>query len=872
MPEFLLITDSALRDQIAVGVSCAAIVLLVLTMAIQRQWLPRWTRWVLHVALCLTAVIAALGYFEFGSLRYGKYMNPHDVFHYYIGAKYSLEHEYTGLYRAALIADSETGGKYRNSTIRNLDNHAMEKVSDVLARRDEIKARFTPARWEAFKRDVVYFRNAMPNSKWSGHTLRDKGYNAAPVWNALARHIANTCPTDSVWAMRALTYIDLVFLAAMFGLIWAAFGWQVMLFALIFHATNYYMSFVHIKGGFMRLDWVAMLVGSVCLLRLGWYKTAAACLAYAAMARVFPLIFVFGLGVKALLNGCAWARDRMQGRADAVPLNRNYVQFFAALGLCAAGLFAWSAFDDGGLQLWQRFAQKIAIHNADISTTRAGFKYIFVHDEASKATYFADHHTLWRVIMAAVLLAVALAARKLRDEETLPLGFAAVFFMTAPTFYYYVMLIVPLFLFLPRLESPTRTFGAILVFGLSIFAYRYNLTVEHGYEFFYVLSWSLLLLSGYLVLLGLLPQPRALAVAALAQAEDAMPPVPMADQANATATAPFRWRPFVGGVLASVLVVATVAVFLNREPVPNANEDGEVVTLAMVGDIMFSRNVARSIRENNRNFTYPFQEVAPDLQQADILFGNLECPVSGRGEKIDKRYVFNAPPESIEGLTFAGFDVISLANNHTLDYGIVALEDTEALLAKAKVPAIGLTNADTPQPPLILEKNGLKIGFLAYCDPVPAYSYAREFYAFERRPAAGNRENLARDIAALRPQVDLLVVSMHWGIEYQQPNEHQVALGRYIIDQGADLVAGHHPHIQQEPEVYKDRLIIHSMGNFVFDQHSRPATRESRLYKVILDRRGIVRAEYLPLEIANKDWQPRRTAVPIVPVYAREAS
>ena len=188
------------------------------------------------------------------------------------------------------------------------------------------------------------------------------------------------------------------------------------------------------------------------------------------------------------------------------------------------------------------------------------------------------------------------------------------------------------------------------------------------------------------------------------------------------------------------------------------------------------------------------------------------------------------------------------------------------------MPAIGLTNADTPQPPLILEKNGLKIGFLAYCDPVPAYSYAREYYAFERRPAAGNRENLARDIAALRPQVDLLVVSMHWGIEYQQPNEHQVALGRYIIDQGADLVAGHHPHIQQEPEVYKDRLIIHSMGNFVFDQHSRPATRESRLYKVILDRRGIVRAEYLPLEIANKDWQPRRTAVPIVPVYAREAS
>lgn len=871
MPDFLYITDSALRDQIAVGVSGVAILLLIVFFALKRQWLPRWGRWVFNVALVLTAAAATAGYFEFGTLRYDRYMNPHDVFHYYIGAKYSLEHHYTGLYRAALIADQETGAKYRNSTIRNLDNHAMERVRDVLAQKDQIKAWFTPERWELFKKDVAYFRDAVPNSKWSGHTLRDKGYNATPVWNALARHLANACPTDSVWAMRFLTYIDLVFLLCMFGLIWAAFGWQVMLFAVIFHGTNYYMSFVHIKGGFMRLDWLAMLVASVCLIHLRWYKTAAVCLAYAAMARVFPLLFVFGLGVKALLNGLAWARDRYRQRAEGVALNRDYVAFFLVFALAGVVMFLWSVFDDGGLQLWQSFAAKIAVHNADISTTRAGFKYIFVHGESAMAAYYAAHQGVWRAIMLAVLMLVAIAARKLKDEETIPLGFAAVYFMTAPTFYYYVMLIVPLFLFLPRLEAPTRLAGAILVFALSIFAYRYNLVVEQGFDFFYVISWSLMLLSGYLVLLGWLPQPRV----ALAGAVDATPPV--------SATSPSSWeeespragiklRPFLTGMAIAVLVAAAVAAVAWRRPAaPAATEDANTVSLALVGDIMMSRNVERSVRENGRDFTYPFQALAGELQQADILFGNLECPVSGRGEKIDKRYVFNAPPDCTKGLQFAGFDVLSLANNHTLDYGPQGLQDTESNLASASLPYIGITNGDTPQEPLIIEKNGLKIGFLGYCDPESPYGYAREFYAFERRPAAASKANVARDIAALRPRVDLLIVSIHWGVEYQPADDQQRDLGHYVIDQGADLVAGHHPHIQQEPEIYHGHVIIYSMGNFVFDQHTRPATRESRLYKIQLDRAGVVSASYLPLEIANLDWQPRPTGAPVVPVYTRDA-
>ncbi len=259
--------------------------------------------------------------------------------------------------------------------------------------------------------------------------------------------------------------------------------------------------------------------------------------------------------------------------------------------------------------------------------------------------------------------------------------------------------------------------------------------------------------------------------------------------------------------------------------------------------------------------------MADVTQGADLAFGNLESPISGRGQKIDKKYTFNAPAQSVEGLSYAGFDVVSLANNHILDYGLVAMDDTVRIVESNAVRQVGLTTGDAPQEPLLLKVDDLHVGYLAYCDPVPKYSYAEEFYAFERRPAAGTRENLARDIAALRDRVDIVVVSMHWGIEYiSEPTEHSVALGRHIIDQGADIVAGHHPHVQQEPELYKDGLIIYSMGNFVFDQHSRPLTRISRVYRVYVNKEGVTRAEYLPCEIPKGLWQPRPTASTFVPV------
>ena len=275
---------------------------------------------------------------------------------------------------------------------------------------------------------------------------------------------------------------------------------------------------------------------------------------------------------------------------------------------------------------------------------------------------------------------------------------------------------------------------------------------------------------------------------------------------------------------------------------------------------MLSRNVERDLLKRELDYTYPFQATAPMLQTADIAFANIECPISGRGEALEKNYIFNAKPESVEGLVAAGFDVVSLANNHTLDYGPVALEDTVRIVTEAGIGGVGITKDDDAQVPVVLEREGIKVGFLAYADHETPFAYAKEFLPFPTGPAKAKKESIARDVAALKAQADIIVVSLHWGIEYEDvPNARQIDLGQFVIDAGAHIVAGHHPHVQQDAAWYNEGLIIYSMGNFVFDQWSRPKTKLSRLYTVNVTKEGLVHAQYRPLEIVQQDWQPRPT-------------
>ena len=293
-------------------------------------------------------------------------------------------------------------------------------------------------------------------------------------------------------------------------------------------------------------------------------------------------------------------------------------------------------------------------------------------------------------------------------------------------------------------------------------------------------------------------------------------------------------------------------------------QEGEI-SLAVVGDVMLGRRVGDAInREGGGDYRYPFRHVRSYLREADIAVANLESPVSDRGEPIAKRIVFRVPSRAIPALVDAGFDVASVANNHVLDYGPAAAEDTGRLLSDAGIRWGALVPAEAKQEPVMLTVRGIRVGFLFYCDPSYIYSCAPEYRQFAVRPPFATEETLVRDIRELKTKADILVVSIHWGTEYQhvRPESQTISRARWIIDQGADILIGHHPHVQHGVEIYKRGVIFYSLGNFVFDQ-SVPVRRVSRLYRVTAGTDGVRNVAVLPLEIRFDTWEP----VPITSGY-----
>ncbi|MCG0238724.1 MAG: CapA family protein [Firmicutes bacterium] len=260
------------------------------------------------------------------------------------------------------------------------------------------------------------------------------------------------------------------------------------------------------------------------------------------------------------------------------------------------------------------------------------------------------------------------------------------------------------------------------------------------------------------------------------------------------------------------------------------------VTLAAVGDVMLARGVGRRIREEGP--AYPVALVADRLAAADIALGNLESPIGVRGQPIPGKGIwFRADPAAVESLTRAGFDVLSVANNHTLDYGLENFAETLAHLEAAGIAAVGGgPDLAAARRPVIREVAGLRFAFLAYsqfADLFWSWDDPFRFAATEDRAGVAPLAEalLAEDIPRARAEADVVVVTVHWGEEYQNyPTPEQVRLARRMVDLGADLVLGHHPHAVQGFEIYRGGFIAYSMGNFIMDQeHHGPITRESML-------------------------------------------
>lgn len=269
---------------------------------------------------------------------------------------------------------------------------------------------------------------------------------------------------------------------------------------------------------------------------------------------------------------------------------------------------------------------------------------------------------------------------------------------------------------------------------------------------------------------------------------------------------------------------------------------------------MVARRLEATLKKNNTSCAFPFTKIAPFISKADLAFCNLETAIGIGYKPIKKKYTFLTKPKCLNVMNKIGFDIVSLANNHTLDYGSKGLKSTLDHLKKTEIAFSGLSQNDQPQQPVIKTVKGIKIGYLSYADPKAPSAYAKEFKLFQLKPAKALKTTIKYDLTRLRTIVDIVVVSIHWGREYDPVSKHQQTLAQFIIDHGADIIAGHHPHIQQKTEFYKDGVILYSMGNLIFDQQHRPETRISRLYKIIVNKKGIQSLSYLPMTIANQ-WQ-----------------
>jgi poly-gamma-glutamate synthesis protein (capsule biosynthesis protein) len=288
------------------------------------------------------------------------------------------------------------------------------------------------------------------------------------------------------------------------------------------------------------------------------------------------------------------------------------------------------------------------------------------------------------------------------------------------------------------------------------------------------------------------------------------------------------------------------------------------VSVAFVGDIMLDETPGKYVKQGHD----PFAPFAALLNTADIRVGNLECVVATLGSaEADKPYTFRAHPRNLKFLK-QHFDALSLANNHTGDFGPVAFDEMLNLLEKNKIGYFGGgANLSKAHLPLIVERNGLKIALLGYDEFFP-----RSFEAdFDKSGVAWSEdEQVQFDIARARKEfhADLVIPMMHWGWEHEglaSPRQRQLA--RLMIDAGADAVIGGHPHVTQDIEHYQGKPIIYSLGNFVFDGFTSTDNNTGWLLRMELDKQGvrnwrIVTAHidklgipYPAKEAANKCWE-----------------
>ncbi len=290
------------------------------------------------------------------------------------------------------------------------------------------------------------------------------------------------------------------------------------------------------------------------------------------------------------------------------------------------------------------------------------------------------------------------------------------------------------------------------------------------------------------------------------------------------------------------------------------------VTLVAVGDVSLAREVVD--RMEAEGAAYPFVLVRGTLE-ADITFANLEGALSDRGTPWPKAYNFRTPPRLANGLNWAGFNVLTLANNHSLDYGADGLVDTLQTLDELGIKHVGAgVDFASAHAAAIIDVGGVRVAFLGYV-ATPDESNGFSIYDWAAGLglaglSIGTPEGIAADVVAARQVADFVIVAVHAGTEYSAfPDATQVALADAALAAGADAYIGAHPHVLQPIELRGHQLIAWSLGNFVFDLDpvdlaNLSAPRFSVILRITLTPGvGVTSVEAIPVVLDENEDRPR---------------
>ncbi len=244
------------------------------------------------------------------------------------------------------------------------------------------------------------------------------------------------------------------------------------------------------------------------------------------------------------------------------------------------------------------------------------------------------------------------------------------------------------------------------------------------------------------------------------------------------------------------------------------NRNG-ISTDGVRGSSHVAQSIALDLPRESQEFDFPFRLIGAELVRADLVFGNLECPLSVRGRPTKNDVCYRADPAFAKSLADANIKAVSFSNNHCMDYGESAFLDTlEALkLNGIRVVGAGRSLAEVCRPALF-EIHGIKIAFFAFNNIGPETAYA---LPDESGVIPLNEVSISKTVGLIREQVDFVFASVHWGREeLGPPSDEIVRLAHLLVDQGADAVLGHHSHVPGSIEIYNSKPIFYSLGNFIF--------------------------------------------------------